>query len=65
MGRVSKGEKCSFCSGQAFKSISAVEASKYFNIKAETRKRVYLCRDHYKEYKRKSKGDRDLERSRW
>ena len=65
MGKVSKGEKCTFCDEPAIRSISAVEASKYFKLHAEPRGRVYLCKKHYKEYKKMSKEDRELERLRW
>jgi len=28
-------------------------------------RRVYLCRDHYKQWKKATKGSRDLERARF
>lgn len=65
MGRVSKGEKCSLCPEPAVKSLSVLEASKYFKIEGEARGRVYLCKRHYKEYKKKSEETRELERLRW
>lgn len=65
MGKVSKGEKCTFCNEPAIKSISVADASKYFKIQAEPRGRVYLCKKHYKEYKKMSKEERELERLRW
>jgi ABC-type transport system involved in Fe-S cluster assembly fused permease/ATPase subunit len=65
LGKVSKGEKCSFCSEPAVKSLSAFETSKYFKVEAEARGRVYLCKKHYKEYKKKSEKARELERLRW
>jgi hypothetical protein len=65
LGKVSKGEKCSLCSGPAVRSLSASEASKYFEVEAEARGRVYLCKRHYKEYKKRSEEVRELERLRW
>ncbi|MEM4576618.1 MAG: hypothetical protein QW701_04035 [Candidatus Nezhaarchaeales archaeon] len=65
MSRTSKGEKCAFCDDIAVRSVSTVKAAKYFNIKPEARGRIYLCKKHYKEYKKKSKEERDLERLRW
>jgi len=65
LGKVSKGEKCSLCSEPAVKSLSASEASKYFNVETGARGRVYLCKRHYKEYKKKSEEARELERLRW
>lgn len=65
MGKVSKGEKCSLCDDVAIKSVPTARASKYLNIKSETRGRIYLCKKHYKDYKKLSKGERELERLRW
>jgi len=65
LGKVSKGEACSLCGKPAVKSISAVEASKYFKVQGGARGRVYLCKEHYKEYKKLSKKDREIERLRW
>lgn len=65
MGKVSKGEKCTFCDDIAVRSVSTVEASRYFDVKLEVRGRIYLCKKHYREYKKKSKEGRELERLRW
>jgi hypothetical protein len=34
-------------------------------LKADAGKRVQLCKKHYKEYKKKTKKERDLERLAW
>ena len=30
-----------------------------------SKKRVYLCKNHYKDWKKSSKSDRETERMRW
>jgi hypothetical protein len=56
VGRVDKGEKCSVsgCSNEAERSISA-DKVKSAGLKINTDKRAYLCKEHYKEYKRSPK----------
>jgi len=65
LGKISKGEKCALCNDVAVRSISTAEVSRYFNVRLETRRRVYLCKKHYKEYKKRSEEERELERLRW
>jgi hypothetical protein len=68
MGRVEKGESCgvSGCSEPALRSISGSKASMASSLEVNTsNKRVYLCRQHYKEWKKATKEDRDNERARW
>ena len=66
MGRIDKGIKCSVvnCNEMAIRSISSekVESS---GLKLTDSKRGYLCEQHYKEYKKKSKDDRRVEKWRW
>lgn len=66
MGRVSKGEKCSVvgCSGEAKRSLSAGKV-KSAGLNVETERRAYLCEVHYKEYKKRSKKDRKIEKWRY
>ena len=66
MGRIEKGEKCSVsgCSNEAERSISA-DKVKAAGLKIGTDKRAYLCKEHYKEYKKKSKKDKTLEKWRY
>ncbi len=63
MGRVDKGVKCSVtgCGNQAVRSLSAERVTEV-GLKVEGSRRAYLCKDHYKELKKKSRKDRRLER---
>jgi hypothetical protein len=66
LGRVDKGVKCSVsgCGNKAVRSISAAKVrSSGFSIGTE--RRAYLCKEHYKEYKKKTKKDMQLERMRY
>jgi len=66
MGRIDKGIRCSIvnCNENAIRSISSekVESS---GLKLTDTKRGYLCEHHYKEYKKKSKDTRKVEKWRW
>ena len=67
MGKVDKGIGCSVsgCSNPAERSLSRAEmGGSGLSIGGEGR-RVYLCRDHYKTWKKATKKSRALERSRW
>ncbi|MCW4033145.1 MAG: hypothetical protein NWF08_07105 [Candidatus Bathyarchaeota archaeon] len=63
MGKISKGTECSVerCKENAIKSISA-EKIKKTDLKIKEERRAYLCREHYKEFKKKSKKDRTIEK---
>jgi hypothetical protein len=66
MGRIDKGEKCnvSGCGKEAERSISADKVrAAGMNIGSE--KRAYLCKEHYKEYKKKSKKDKQIDKWRF
>jgi hypothetical protein len=66
LGRVDKGVKCSIsgCGNQAVRSISVVKVrSAGLNVRGE--RRAYLCKEHYKEYKKRTKKDKQLERMRY
>jgi thymidine kinase len=65
VGRIDKGEKCSVCGKEAARSLSAdkVKASGFSVGSAD--KRAYLCKDHYKEYKKKTKKDKTLDKWRY
>jgi hypothetical protein len=68
MGRVSKGVNCSVqdCDETAERSMSRNKASMSAHLDLDgTNKRVYLCRMHYKEWKKSTKEDRENERARW
>jgi len=67
LGKVEKGIGCSVtgCRNQAERSISRSDTGgSGLSLGGEGR-RVYLCRDHYKVWKKATKKSRDLERSRW
>jgi hypothetical protein len=46
-------------------SESKVRMAPDLVAESSTNKRVYLCRMHYKEWKKSTKEDRDNERARW
>jgi hypothetical protein len=67
VGRIEKGAKCSVsgCSREAVRSISA-DKVKAAGIGVSTKeKRALICKEHYKEYKKKTKKDKTLDRWRW
>jgi len=66
LGRVSKGVKCSVtgCSNDAIRSL-ATDKVKGAGLKVGEGRRVYLCKEHYKEFKKETKKDRALEKWRY
>jgi len=66
LGRIDKGVKCSVssCTQEAVRSLSA-EKVKRAGLKVTGEKHVYLCKEHYKEYKKKTKKDKQLEKWRY
>ncbi|MEM4473626.1 MAG: hypothetical protein QXY75_01415, partial [Candidatus Bathyarchaeia archaeon] len=66
LGKISKGERCSVigCGNTAVRSLSA-DRVKSAGLKIEADKRAYLCEGHYKEYKKKTKLDRMIEKWRY
>ncbi|HVP92831.1 MAG TPA: hypothetical protein VMS94_03720 [Acidobacteriota bacterium] len=67
MGRIDKGAKCSVsgCSRDAVRSLSTEKVrSAGLNVGSDQR-RSYLCKEHYKEYKKKTKKDKQLEKWRY
>ncbi|MEM3815615.1 MAG: hypothetical protein QW341_02065 [Candidatus Bathyarchaeia archaeon] len=63
MGRVSKGTKCSVegCDKEAVRSIDCKRAQAA-GLKIRGGRRAFLCKEHYKEYKRASRKDKNVER---
>ncbi|MFQ6054064.1 MAG: hypothetical protein ACE5OO_07555, partial [Candidatus Bathyarchaeia archaeon] len=57
-----KGIRCSVagCDGEAVRSISALKAEAA-GMEVEGR-RAYLCREHYKAFKKRSRMERRVER---
>jgi len=63
MGKVSKGIKCSIvgCGRDAVRSLPT-EKVVAVGLKISETRHAYLCRDHYKEYKKVTRKDRMLDR---
>ena len=67
MGRVSKGVRCNVpgCSQEATRSLSTEKVrSAGLNI-SNSERRAYLCKEHYKDYKKRTKKDKQLEKWRY
>ncbi len=69
MAERERGEVCSVkgCGQPSRRSLSTKkvkEALPSLQIDEDAR-RTHLCKDHYKEYKKKTKGERELERAAW
>jgi len=66
VGRIEKGVKCnvSGCGKEAVRSLSAAKV-KAAGLKVIDEKHAYLCKEHYKEYKKKTKKDKKLEKWRY
>jgi hypothetical protein len=56
LGRIDKGVKCSVsgCSRDAVRSLSTKKT-----------KAAYLCKEHYKEFKKKTKKDKTIDKWRY
>lgn len=65
MGRISKGAKCSVknCSEEAVRSVNVAKA-KNAGLSVEGR-RAYLCKEHYKDYKKGNKKTNQIEKWRY
>lgn len=63
MGRVAKGVKCSVigCSNDAVRSLQT-DKVKNAGLKVGEARKTYLCKEHYKEFKKGTKKDRTLEK---
>lgn len=67
MGRIAKGVKCSVsgCGKEAIRSLPATKVkSAGLNIGSSER-RAYLCKEHYKEYKKRTKKEKKVEQWRY
>ena len=62
-----KGVNCSVqgCDESAQRSMSGIKARMATDLLVNSNKRIYLCRTHYKEWKKSTKEDREIERARW
>ena len=67
MGIIAKGAKCNVkgCSNDGVRSLttSKVEGAG-LSISSDSKKTA-LCKEHYKEWKKATKQDRDIERARY
>lgn len=63
MGKISKGVKCSItdCNKDAVRSMSIDKVAEA-GFKVEGKRRVYLCKTHYKEYKKATRKNNNIER---
>ena len=63
MGKVGKGIKCTVtgCAEDAVRSLSPNDVSRA-GLKVSTSGRGYLCKNHYKEMKKKLRKDRTIEK---
>lgn len=63
LGRIAKGVKCSVnkCDNEAIRSIARDKVGKA-GLKVDGSRRSYLCKEHYKEFKKGSKKDKILEK---
>ncbi len=66
MGVISKGAKCNVdgCDKDCARSINTRKVENANLRVTSAGKKSVLCKEHYKEYKKESKEDRDLERAR-
>ncbi len=67
MGVISKGAKCNVdgCGKDGARSINTRKVENANLRVTSAGKKSVLCKEHYKEYKKESKDDRDLERARF
>ena len=67
LGRIEKGEKCnvSGCNNEAIRSITADKVKAAGLNVGNAEKRAYICKEHYKEFKKKTKKDKTLDKWRF
>ncbi|MGD0070493.1 MAG: hypothetical protein ABSB71_02915 [Candidatus Bathyarchaeia archaeon] len=67
MGRIDKGVKCSVsgCGREAARSISVEKARAAGLNVGSGEKRAYICKEHYKEFKKRTKKDKTLDKWRY
>jgi hypothetical protein len=67
MGRIEKGQKCTVtgCGKEAARSISADKVRTAGLSVGGKESRAYICKEHYKEFKKKTKKDKTLEKWRY
>lgn len=67
MGKIDKGAKCGVggCSNAAERSLSKDQMSGSGLSASSNGRRVYLCHEHYKVWKKATKKQRSVEKLRW
>jgi hypothetical protein len=67
MGKVEKGVACSVtgCKNSSERSVGRDQLVGSGLTAGGEGRRVYLCHDHYKAWKKATKKDRDMQRARW
>jgi hypothetical protein len=67
LGRIEKGEKCnvSGCNNEAIRSLTADKVKAAGLNVGNADKRAYICKEHYKEFKKKTKKDKTLDKWRY
>jgi hypothetical protein len=67
LGRVDRGVLCSVqgCSNKAERSLSREQLAGSGLTAGGEGRRVYLCREHYKAWKKATKKEKSAERARW
>ncbi|MDR1993531.1 MAG: hypothetical protein LBQ98_08600 [Nitrososphaerota archaeon] len=67
MGRIEKGEKCnvSGCGGEALRSIATDKVKAAGLNVGGAEKRTFICKEHYKDFKKKTKKDKTLDKWRY
>ena len=67
MGVVSKGAKCNVegCDQDGARSLNTTKVENTGLRVNSSGKKTVLCKEHYKEWKKESKDDRELERARF
>ena len=66
MGKVNKGQQCSVvgCTAAALRSISTEKVS-HSGLNIGGARRAYLCKTHYREFKKLTRKDRQLDKWRF
>ena len=67
MGIVAKGAQCNVdgCSNEGARSLNSSKVEQAGLRLKSSGKKTVLCKEHYKEWKKETKDDRDLERARF
>ncbi|HSD05318.1 MAG TPA: hypothetical protein VLB45_06170 [Nitrosopumilaceae archaeon] len=67
MGIIAKGAKCnvSGCGNDGIRSLTTSKVEGTGLSISSSSKKTVLCKEHYKEWKKATKQDRDVERARY